>query len=558
MLEDPWDSFGAEYSDDESINNDNDHDEACEKERARLISETNSRLQSNTHTDSRYEVKVELFTEESVHRNNPCEFTSVDTWPNRRPMYMGPIRAVCMNDTSSPNNACSRIGGNRGYVATENIEPGTLLLVEEAVFTWPYEQIGSELGMCSILSILTSERAQDIVEDMEQLHPTKVAIQNCLGKKKKLTLKKDEEDQIFLMVQETKIKREDIDNALIIARERNITTKATDMKNVRNLDELDIIRMLLALRYNGFMSGLYLFFSIFNHDEQPNCIKYMPEKNRKDITSDRPDHENCHRSEIRTIKRVARGEPLTLSYLHPREVSHATRRWHLWDQHRFDIGSDNIRSEEIRMMELVNGELPISSAVRRQKDQTFFVENSLLELEEACDDFESRLRGNNSADVLEAIEGLKSLEMASSELIQASVSKLQNENHLLLIRCCRLHLNSAELLLQRDSDLNKKQKVAILCKFLSTTQRLLPLQLQYLGSNHPDLARTYMDKAMAINTLLSTAPKLLFAMKLPKLSNIHSCSKEENYCWIEHNRVKAMYPHDVEEKVKKYQVGAKV
>ena len=33
------------------------------------------------------------------------------------------------------------------------------------------------------------------------------------------------------------------------------------------------------------------------------------------------------------------GEALTLHYVeNPREVSHATRRRMLWDQHRFDIG----------------------------------------------------------------------------------------------------------------------------------------------------------------------------------------------------------------------------
>merc|ERR1719223_2326954 len=110
-----------------------------------------------------------------------------------------------MNDTSSSN---SRIGGNRGYIATENIEPGTLLLVEEPIFTWPYEQIGKELAICSILSILKSERAQDIVDDMEQLHPSRDVVDRiCHGKKEGLTLNKDEKDQISLMVHLTKLTR---------------------------------------------------------------------------------------------------------------------------------------------------------------------------------------------------------------------------------------------------------------------------------------------------------------------------------------------------------------
>ena len=36
------------------------------------------------------------------------------------------------------------------------------------------------------------------------------------------------------------------------------------------LDDRDINRLLLVLRYNGFDSGLYLHFSMFNHGEDPN------------------------------------------------------------------------------------------------------------------------------------------------------------------------------------------------------------------------------------------------------------------------------------------------
>lgn len=531
---DPWLSFGAESDDDYST--DEDVEDNTSAERARLISEANRRLQSDQNCKSN-KINMPLQEDSSSH----CDistFQPIDTWPNRCPLYKGPIMAVAMNDSLSSRN---RIGGNRGYVATKDLEPGTLLLVEEVAFTWPIEQIGRELGVMSILSILNSERAQDIVKDMEQLHPSKLDVDRICRTNVEERTSRDEENQITNMIHDTKMKvdRNEMNAALEVAKARQITTTNADTKANEDLNELDIIRMLLALRYNGFMSGLYFFFSIFNHDEDCNCIKYMPKEGKQ----------NHHRSEVRTVKNVKKGEALTLSYVLPREVSHATRRSHLWDQHRFDIGADIGSNSKSREMELVRGYLPKSSLCNRDSDQeTFHVESALVELEETYEEVKLQLEDKKEAH--KAIEDMKSLEMAALELIQASISKLQNERHILLIRSCRLHLNAAEVLVRdENSHLNDKQKVDVLCRFLSSVQRLLPLQLQYLGSHHPDLARTYLDKAMTLNTLISTAPRTLFALKLPNLSNIHSCSKEEDYCRKEYARIKSMFPDDVEEKI---------
>lgn len=94
---------------------------------------------------------------------------------------------------------------------------------------------------------------------------------------------------------------------------------------------------MLTLRYNGFDSGLYLRFdfAMFNHDEDPNCVKFRPTPEMESTSSER------YYSEAQTTRTVKKGEALTLHYLeNPREVSHATRRKILWDQHRFDIGDE--------------------------------------------------------------------------------------------------------------------------------------------------------------------------------------------------------------------------
>ena len=192
------------------------------------------------------------------------------------------------------------------------------------------------------------------------------------------------------------------------------------------LNAMDICRLLLVLRYNGFDSGLYLYFSMFNHSDYPNCIKFAPPSTSSVPPSPSPpllsssttlpsssslpvkikkeeertvgvDYNSVfnsngsksrketpkHYSEARTTRFVRKGEELTLHYLNPKETSHATRRIHLWDQHRFDIGhiesynsttrrrreSISIRRDERRkrrLMDLVNGFFPISSIVKKK------------------------------------------------------------------------------------------------------------------------------------------------------------------------------------------------
>jgi hypothetical protein len=85
-----------------------------------------------------------------------------------------------------------------------------------------------------------------------------------------------------------------------------------------SLTTMEINRLLLTLRYNGFESGLYLHFSMFNHDEDPNWKKYRPEEESEQKVP-------YNFSEARATRFVKKGEALTLHYL--------------WDQHRFDIGT---------------------------------------------------------------------------------------------------------------------------------------------------------------------------------------------------------------------------
>ena len=68
------------------------------------------------------------------------------------------------------------------------------------------------------------------------------------------------------------------------------------------LKQHDLIRILLALRYNGFESGLYLHLAMLNHDTYcPNSVKFA-------------DISNKQYSEVRTNQWVQPGQALTISY----------------------------------------------------------------------------------------------------------------------------------------------------------------------------------------------------------------------------------------------------
>jgi len=319
-----------------------------------------------------------------------------------------------------------------------------------------------------------------------------------------------------------------------------------------------------------------------------------------------------HYSEARTTRYVRKGEALTLHYLeNPREVSHATRRKILWDQHRFDIGVENAyrkflhlpddvtfngisdddvggtkdydyddqtnRRRAIYASELVNGEFPDSSLEEHKamgtinnttnsnngnsKDQdeeedvtvTSNIEKSLDDLEEMLQELQHIFQNtkgalNQALPYSGAFERAAALELTFGELVTASRSSLGNDHHILLSRCRRMHLDSIELVLSKCSDfLTEKQSVELMARFLPTVQMLLESQKRRLGSHHTHVAATYHDFSMGIQSLLSHSSRRLLSLKLEGMGSLEECSMMELYCRREKERIERLYPRDVEE-----------
>jgi hypothetical protein len=465
-------------------------------------------------------------------------------------LYMGPMRIVESTD----------VGGNRGYIATQDLEPGTLLLVESPIFAWPEEQIGKELGLVSVQALLRHDGAMDLLKDVQQLYPTKEKVDSIFRNKRhdssveylNTTEKIQIMDMVKLMEMQWKGSKE-MEATLALAKHCE-----------SSMDEIDIYRILLVMRYNGFGSGIYLHFSMFNHDLDANCIKFQPDGTSGSDTTDRY-------SEVRTTKFVKRGQPLTLDYLDPREQSHATRRRYLWDQHRFDIGSEEcIEDLQLRQMYLVHGAFPPSSIESMDfHAQTHHVESVLKELEEQLTEaksswslMSSRYRHQAVQDITKLFEHASILGEASLECISAAEEKLGNPCHVLLIRCYQLYLNSAEIILQIGfklgpmhfgSILTPDDAHTIMANFVMTCHKLLQLQLRFLGNNHPDIARTNYDLANMINSMISQCPKVLYDTNIEEYSSFGKCQVMEAKYMREFRRIDALYPKDTKLRIGEYQ-----
>lgn len=465
-------------------------------------------------------------------------------WPERPPRYLGPVHL----------DRSLAAGGGRGYVASQDLPPGTCVLIEEPLVDgWSDEQMGKQLGLESIRYLLEHKNGQLNVDCLHELHPRREKVNQVL-KTFQAGDDIDPLDRIQIVDMMNMLEKD----AAYCDQQRSLVTFAKK-QNICNpdgspLSGTDINRLLLTLRYNGFESGLYLHFSMFNHNEDPNCVKFRPGEASGQTVP-------FNYSEARTIRFVKKGEALTLHYLeNPREVSHTTRRKIIWDQHRFDIGTEEDflkyvdSPRNIYESELIGGKFPVSTIDESTNDDdeapvTVNIEKSLDDLEdmflEIQQAFKSTLSGDDKTSYFDQAAAL---ELTLGELITASVAALANDHHILVARCRRMHLDIVELLLSNCLDiLTNKQSVEVMARFLQSVQPLLETQRNIYGTDHPDVARTCHDFAMGIQSMLSHSPKRLLSLKLPGMKTLDECSKMEHMLRSDKMRIERLYPRDVDD-----------
>jgi len=448
------------------------------------------------------------------------------------------------------------VGGGRGFVAVRDLKPGSLVLVEDLLMEWPEAQLGKALSLSSVQLLLQHANAQRIVHCLEDFHPTKEDVDSHS--------ESDAPEQVEEMMASLRVKHVQEDDArslllnqlVVDAKQRGIQNK-----NASDLSSEDILRIFLALQYNGLESGLYCYIAMLNHQCQPNCVKFLPGSSLSS-SNDEPIIESSRmpstHSEVRTTRRIPAGESLTISYM-PKIKCHASRRHHLWQQHRFDIGVKYLETNGtgtasgLRQMELIMGGIPRSSKEYVDENSlTTRMERSLEEMDLLYQSTKESLSSKSSLKTEGSLlEQAKALEISSLELYTHSRQELGNDKHLLLIPCLVLHLDSCDLVLRCDakrSFISHTQRCKLLGRTVVTALKLLDLQKAYWGEDgHFDVARTCLDLSQAIGELLAKSPKHLSELDTNgrmDLKGFHDWSSLELKCRKEHERIKELYPQD--------------
>ncbi|KAL7441719.1 hypothetical protein ACHAXM_008150 [Skeletonema potamos] len=544
-MEAAWNAFGT---DSDSSDSEDDGGAARREKATRLMQQYNTQSAHQDKQASKADDNNSSLISFQLSFDDQKLRTASLPWPNNPPLYLGPAYVEKI-----------KLGGGRGYTAMQNIPPGTCILVEEPLVKgWSEQQVGKRLGLESIQHLFEKDNAQSIVQCMEQLHPTKDKVDSVYQNNSDNIAPLDKiqiVDMISSMDGDT-THSQHVQFLIAYAKEKGVVNS-----NGTQLNSRDINRLLLTMRYNGFDSGLYLHFSIFNHDEDPNCIKFRPST---EGTQQRP------YSEARKTRHVKKGEALTLHYLeNPREVSHATRRKILWDQHRFDIGDEEAFKKFLRLAEdssaikqavyqseLVHGSFPESDKTGAKEGSdgdlpaACNIENSLDDLEDMVVELQAILESKPDEGKFmssASFERAAALELTAWELITASEASLGNNHHILLSRCRRLHLDSIEILLEYCSSiLDNKASTELMARFLPSALELLESQKLRLGNDHTDVARTSNDISMGIQALLSHSPKRLLSLELEGMRTLDQCSRMEHFFRKEKERIEKLFPKDAD------------
>jgi hypothetical protein len=388
-------------------------------------------------------------------------------WEDVRPTYVGPVEIA---------TECAGIGGGRGYVASEDLEPGTLVLMEHVYVPWPasdVDQADPSFFIVAMESILNRPDAAAIAAHLRHLHPVQLS---------------------DLPADVLQAGRAKYGAPLEQLRERFASLGFSHDQLLQNV---------LGMQCNAFDSGVFLFNAIFNHDCNPNCVKFTPEKAHAGV------------SEVRVAQKIRKGEPLTISYLYPREQSRAKRRANLRDQFGFDCGCALCaRGDSVLPTPLAPTDAALPLPTIADVEAVVATAEDLL-----------KTRGDGTHVLAVALNAL------------SDALEIVAHDHVVLIRIHKLVADCCDEILKSWPSQDVRE-YAIL--FLRSSYELLELQKTYLNGDHVDLARTLNDVSQGIQLLLALDAAVLLA-EFPEWKDFREASFVENQYRQDYRRIKRLY-----------------
>eukprot|EP01134_Creolimax_fragrantissima_P001843 CFRG1843T1 len=397
------------------------------------------------------------------------------------------------------------VGGGRGFYASDDIEAGALIMSERPLLDWSvcrqHQGESERMDAVAVRELLVGTYSPSVsVSDTAALH---MAIKTKLDQLAYLcpvTLNEEDVDPMVLLQFRT-INSELVDELKNSVRRKYENSKLeipecvqrlissgsvrsnADTPNKHPSGDDALLRLLLALQFNGFASGLYLHLSIFNHSCLPNCTKLSG----LHLPSDKPGEWGY--SEIRAARNIKKGEELLISYLQPQEQSTGRRQQQLDAAFHFDCvcewctrNNDVLAASDTDSEEVVD---EIDEVIDSM--QVFEVERRLEDLE---------------ADCLEAFSDNRrefQLSQIANELLTLRESPIMSgmhSRHVVRVRFNLLLSNVLQNIMGTSSDPSSADTLMRACV------DVLELQKLYLHPFDPRLAESLLRVSESANLLL--------------------------------------------------------
>ena len=352
------------------------------------------------------------------------EGSSIPLWQKHFPAFLGPIRF----------DRSDKVGGCREFVASRDVPAGTLLLCEEPFVKNIDESLPLDIRGCVGILRLASKnrtsknnvRESPVLLCAKELHPVNL---ECLDKELVRSVRTKYKEHVERLSKEYGIESD------------------------------EVLRLAFAVRCNKYSSGLFLHASIFNHSCRPNCVKFQPSKSNS-------------KSEIWTTRKVSKGEPFTISYLHPSEQHRALRQKRLKHQFLFACACERCRDKV------------------EDKNTT-----AHASLEQCLEEIENSSEIDNEERLDCVVQALKDI------LDRDDEDDDDEDTASLLVRALKRRVEMKANMLQR-------KKISLLLKnqiaraFLLDCMYLKRVQIRLGLKDHPDYGSTCCDIASTIEALL--------------------------------------------------------
>ncbi len=370
------------------------------------------------------------------------------------PVYQHP-------DVKFQDNMIHR-GGGRGFVATRDLAPGTLVLVEEPVADMPPPDVSSlycQEERC-LLSIFngTDARRDRALQNIAHLHPKKLGdvdpthLQNL-------------RDKYLSVIRRVRAHP----SCISLEGSAELSWVATDN---------GILRLLCCLNFNGFESGVYLHLAIINHSCRPNCIKLA---HPADACSKRTF------SQIRTTVNVLAGTEITICYLIPRLQPLIDRRLALQRQFQFSC-TCQLCQEESMALQCYRDEATINSCLRHCENVLKGLKTGLINPTDAVASSESVV---SKARLPEMVSGDKKGQLHTPIIFQIIMSQIYNAA-----------VNAAQEKLQLSNE--NCTSMTDLGMLLQVLWALAQDRLSDVGPIHPSFSEVLGDLADVVSRLLGS------------------------------------------------------